>query len=40
MTSGIAIDIKSWYGVSGGLASVKVFQSGTLSSYRKHECSF
>ncbi|KAI8988035.1 cortical protein marker for cell polarity-domain-containing protein [Mycotypha africana] len=27
MTSGIAIDVKSWYGVSGGLASVKVFQS-------------
>lgn len=27
MTSGIAIDIKSWYGVSGGLSSVKVFQS-------------
>jgi hypothetical protein len=29
MTSGIAIDIKSWYGSGGGLASVKVFQSGT-----------
>ncbi|CEJ03218.1 hypothetical protein RMCBS344292_17206 [Rhizopus microsporus] len=27
MTSGIAIDIKSWYGSSGGLASVSVFQS-------------
>lgn len=27
MTSGIAIDIKSWYGVGGGLSSVKVFQS-------------
>lgn len=28
MTSGIAIDVKSWYGSSGGLASVSVFQSG------------
>ncbi|CAO3691119.1 hypothetical protein G6F70_006527 [Rhizopus microsporus] len=27
MTSGIAIDVKSWYGSSGGLASVSVFQS-------------
>ncbi|CEP13222.1 hypothetical protein [Parasitella parasitica] len=27
LTSGIAIDIHSWYGVGGGLASVKVFQS-------------
>ena len=27
MTSGIAIDIQSWYGVGGGLSSVKVFQS-------------
>ncbi|KAL9555281.1 hypothetical protein MBANPS3_002434 [Mucor bainieri] len=27
LTNGIAIDIHSWYGVSGGLASVKVFQS-------------
>ncbi|RCI03412.1 hypothetical protein CU098_005698 [Rhizopus stolonifer] len=27
LSSGIAIDIKSWYGASGGLASVKVFQS-------------
>ncbi|KAI8386904.1 cortical protein marker for cell polarity-domain-containing protein [Blakeslea trispora] len=27
LTAGIAIDIKSWYGVSGGLASVKIFQS-------------
>ncbi|KAI9486979.1 MAG: cortical protein marker for cell polarity-domain-containing protein [Benjaminiella poitrasii] len=30
LTSGIAIDIKSWYGASGGLASVKVFQSETF----------
>lgn len=28
LTSGIAIDINSWYGTSGGLASVQVFQSG------------
>ncbi|GAN01274.1 cellular morphogenesis protein [Mucor ambiguus] len=27
LTNGIAIDIHSWYGVGGGLASVKVFQS-------------
>ncbi|KAG2237121.1 hypothetical protein INT48_004623 [Thamnidium elegans] len=27
MTSGIAIDIKSWYGVGGGLSFVQVFQS-------------
>ncbi|KAI8636887.1 cortical protein marker for cell polarity-domain-containing protein [Parasitella parasitica] len=27
LASGIAIDINSWYGVGGGLASVKVFQS-------------
>jgi hypothetical protein len=28
LTSGIAIDIMSWYGSSGGLSSVSVFQSG------------
>lgn len=27
MTTGIAIDIKSWYGVGGGLSFVQVFQS-------------
>lgn len=32
ITNGIAIDINSWYGVSGGLASVKVFQSGMHKS--------
>jgi hypothetical protein len=31
ITSGIAIDIKSWYGVGGGLSSVKVFQSEIFS---------
>jgi len=33
LTNGIAIDIHSWYGVGGGLASVKVFQSGTLADH-------
>ncbi|KAI7897873.1 cortical protein marker for cell polarity-domain-containing protein [Cokeromyces recurvatus] len=31
ITNGIAIDIKSWYGVSGGLSSVTVFQSEIFS---------
>lgn len=31
LSGGIAIDIHSWYGRSGGLSSVKVFQSGMHS---------